>query len=468
MTISESLTVLLKSLGIISILLFLGTLIRAKIKIFQNLYIPACVTGGFIGLILGPNALNLIHFSEDTMAVASALPNLLIIPVLAATPMGLNLVRRHSSGNGTALNKSNDVMILSGLTAGFLILQLAVGCGVTLLCKALGANTFDGMGLEMGAGFAGGHGTAASIGSSFQELGNPNWEAALGGGLTTATVGVISGIIIGTFLINYAAKRGYTTEIKSASQTPVEMRTGYYSRNAEAPNMGRQTTVSNSIETLTLHIGLLFLASYLAYPLKSLCKSTGISLFGSVPTWLYGMIVMLVLWNIICAANIDFLFDDTVKNKVTGLLSDYMITAAIMSISLKVVLTYWVTLTAAMVAGLIFVPLLNWFVCKHTLRSHWFEKSLGILGANLGVYVTGMLLIKMADPDLKTDALSDYSVGYTIGSLIATPILAVAISNAATQGTFQAFIWCAALSVVIFAAMFILNKLMVGRKPKTN
>lgn len=225
MTISDALTATLQSLGIISILLMLGAFLRAKIPLFQNLYLPSCVIGGFIGLILGPNALNIIPFSENTMAVASALPNLLIIPVLAATPMGLKLFGNKTKVTDT-LRKSNDVLIISFLVAGFLMLQLAVGCGITLVCKALGANTFDGMGLEMGAGFAGGHGTAASIGSSFQELGNPNWEAALGGGMTTATVGVISGIVIGTVLINYAARRGYTTQIKSAAETPVEMRVG--------------------------------------------------------------------------------------------------------------------------------------------------------------------------------------------------------------------------------------------------
>lgn len=53
---------------------------------------------------------------------------------------------------------------------------------------------------------------------------------------------------------------------------------------------------------------------------------------------------------------------------MTGLLSDYMITAAIMSISLSVVLTYWVVLVAVIVAGLILVPVLNWFICKNALQ----------------------------------------------------------------------------------------------------
>ncbi len=275
--------------------------------------------------------------------------------------------------------------------------------------------------------------------------------------MTTATVGVIGGILIGTALINYAARHGYTTQIKSAAETPLEMRTGFYEKGMERPSMGPQTTVSNSIETLTLHLGLLLIATFLAYPFSTLCKMTGISLFSSIPTWLYGMIVMLILWSAISFLKLDYLFDDAVKNKVTGLLSDYMITAAIMSISLSVVLTYWVVLVAVIVAGLILVPVLNWFICKKMLCNNWFEKSLGILGANLGVYVTGMLLIKMADPDLKSDALSDYSVGYTLGSLVVTPILAIAIGRAATVGTASAFVWCALVSLVIFAAMFIVN-----------
>lgn len=46
-----------RSLSIIGGLLLLGTFLRAKVKLFQKLFLPASVIGGFIGLLLGPMVL---------------------------------------------------------------------------------------------------------------------------------------------------------------------------------------------------------------------------------------------------------------------------------------------------------------------------------------------------------------------------------------------------------------------------
>ncbi|MGL4897071.1 MAG: sodium/glutamate symporter, partial [Cetobacterium sp.] len=39
----------------LSILLILGIIIKSKVRIFQELFIPASVIGGVIGLIMGPD-----------------------------------------------------------------------------------------------------------------------------------------------------------------------------------------------------------------------------------------------------------------------------------------------------------------------------------------------------------------------------------------------------------------------------
>ena len=70
----STIVLFIKALGIFSGFLMLGTFLRAKVPVFQNLYLPASVIGGFIALILGPNVLNILPFSEDVMAIASSLP----------------------------------------------------------------------------------------------------------------------------------------------------------------------------------------------------------------------------------------------------------------------------------------------------------------------------------------------------------------------------------------------------------
>lgn len=47
MTASAAVTMILQTFAVISVFLLLGAFLRAKVKLFQRLYLPACVIGGF-------------------------------------------------------------------------------------------------------------------------------------------------------------------------------------------------------------------------------------------------------------------------------------------------------------------------------------------------------------------------------------------------------------------------------------
>ena len=89
MLTSSLLTELLCSLSIIGGLLLLGTFLRAKVKLFQKLFLPASVIGGFIGLLLGPMILGdyaILRVPETYINDWSLLPGTLIVPIFAAVP----------------------------------------------------------------------------------------------------------------------------------------------------------------------------------------------------------------------------------------------------------------------------------------------------------------------------------------------------------------------------------------------
>lgn len=454
MTMSQSLTVLIQSLAIFSCLLLLGTFLRAKVRFFQKYFIPSCVIGGFIGLILGPNVLGLLPISDAVMSTASALPGILIVLILASTPMCT------SSFGGSG--KQKDVLVLALIVCFMPFVQFALGLLVNVICTGFGIETFKTLGLDMAMGFMGGHGMAASLGSSLQAAGDMNWEVAQGMAVTTATIGMIGGIIIGTFLINAAARKGQATCIKEGKGLSREWQVGLYAKDAQRPSMGPQTTVSNSIETLSLHFGLILMASGGGYMLMKLISLLHNSMLSAMATWFYAMVVMFILWTLIRKLKLDYLFDETVKNKLTGFLSDYLIVAAILSIPVKIVASYWLPLVFECVLGLIATPILNWYLCKRLLRNNWFESSLGTLGSNTGVFVTGMLLIKMADPDLKTSALNNYSLGYTLASFVIMPIISFVIMFTYTKGA----LLCMLLNIVM--AIITLGIMMgVGHKQRS-
>jgi ESS family glutamate:Na+ symporter len=187
------------------------------------------------------------------------------------------------------------------------------------------------------------------------------------------------------------------------------------------------------------------------------------AIFGAAGGFFYAMVVMLIVWRLIVVLKWDHLFDEKVRDKISGTLTDFIVVAAISSLNLSVLSTYWVTLAITCVLGLIVTPTLIMLVCKKFMRSNWFEKSLGLIGANTGVFVTGILLIKMADPDLKTDALLDYSIGGTLCNLFAMPLISFILGIMANAGVMSAFLFAAGTSIACFIPILI-SWFAIGRK----
>ena len=96
---SQLLTQLLQALSLLSVLLLIGTFLRAKVKLFQSLYLPASVIGGFIGMIISPEIFGRFSnysISEEWIKTYSLLPGILSVPIFAAIPLGMFL---NSSNN---------------------------------------------------------------------------------------------------------------------------------------------------------------------------------------------------------------------------------------------------------------------------------------------------------------------------------------------------------------------------------
>ena len=81
-----SLDTLFVSLAILGILLLLGTIIRLYVPFVKKFFIPASLVAGFLGLLLGPNVLNVIP--QNIVSCWSSLSGKLIVLVFAPMLMG--------------------------------------------------------------------------------------------------------------------------------------------------------------------------------------------------------------------------------------------------------------------------------------------------------------------------------------------------------------------------------------------
>ncbi|MBQ5783884.1 MAG: sodium:glutamate symporter, partial [Bacteroidales bacterium] len=175
--------VLLTDLGIISGLLLIGQLIRAKVKIIQQLFIPPSLLAGLLGLAFGPNGLDFLPLSNQVGTYAAVL----IALVFGVLPL--------SSPKVSAKEVAGRVGPMWAYAQLGMLLQWALaGLFGLFVLKLIWPELNDSFGIMLSTGFYGGHGTAAAIGNAYANA-TPAWEEAQSLGMTTATVGVVCAII---------------------------------------------------------------------------------------------------------------------------------------------------------------------------------------------------------------------------------------------------------------------------------
>ncbi|HEY9581506.1 MAG TPA: hypothetical protein VIR13_00940, partial [Savagea sp.] len=273
-------------------------------------------------------------------------------------------------------------------------------------------------GTEVSAGFTGGHGTAGVVGSLLQSMDQPYWNTAQGVTTTTATVGLIGGLLLGIFLINIAARKGYTELIQASNRTSLTLNTGILKTEEERTSAGVETTDASSIDSYGFHLSLILVVSGLAFVVTALLKAAQIPLLSLIPEWAYAIILMYIVWGMMQKMKLDHLVDSTTKSKIASVFTEFAIVAAIISLPVEALFTYLLPLLLMVFGTLLLTVVTVLYVSKKYFDTYWFEKSMAILGTCTGVFLTGILLLKMVDPKLKSPVLNDYSIAYSMNSVI--------------------------------------------------
>ena len=200
---------LMQDFAIAGAFILIGQFLRAKITVFQKLFLPASLIAGIIGMALGPNGLNVIPFSADIGSYASALIMFIFVSI------GLKGIKLSSKGLKGEGERAGSY-VCHRLLAQALQFCLPIIFSILIISR-IDPKINYGFGLLVAAGFFGGHGTAASVGATFAELG---WADATDLAMTSATVGMLTGVIGGLIFIHWATKQGYTRYIKDFAFTP--------------------------------------------------------------------------------------------------------------------------------------------------------------------------------------------------------------------------------------------------------
>ncbi len=404
-------------LGIISLALLLGTLIRSKVKFFQKFLIPNALTAGFILLIfynyIGPS-LGLV--GEDLGSVVYHLLNLSFIA------MSLRKSGRKNKGKhiaGTAL----------GLLSGYAI-QATLGIVLTFLfIFTIYPNLFPSFGFFIPLGLAMGPGQAYAIGSGWEEFG---FEGAGSLGLTFAAIGFVWASFGGFYLINKGIRKGWLKPEEAKAKDKLEVKKGIFPRGSELPVGSLLTTETEAIESMAYNLGYIFFTYLVTYLflkgitfLLSMVGDTGRDL--AVNLWgiafIFCGIFSLLVKKIITALKIDHSIDNGTLNRFGGAAVDFMVAASFGAISIVIVSSYWVPiLVMSSIGGILTFVMVPW-MCSRMFDEHQFHRMLIIYGASTGTLSSGLVLLRVIDPQFETPTVSDYMYASALVFVLAIPLI---------------------------------------------
>lgn len=409
---------------VLAILLLVSVYIKQKVPLLQQLYLPESIIAGAIALFLGKEVLgaiwlppsleialnidsnyNLVNglFPENMQQIWVQCPGVFINIVFAALFLGENIPNPKDIWRKTAPQVAFGQSLAWGqyvfgiLTVTFILIPLF---NIDPLAATL---------IEIG--FEGGHGTAAGMAATLDKLGFPE-----GGNLALglATVGIITGIVGGTWLIQWGQKQGH---INQENSTISQQELVSPEEAAEKATQKALIMKNVGIDLLSLNLG--FTAMAIAFGwlilrglfwIESISwGKNGLEIIEAVPLFPMALIGGIILQIIINKLGIDYLIDRQMQERIGGVAIDVVIITAIAGLDLTILGDNLEVFISLSLIGIIWNIFAFVVIAPRIIPVHWFERGLGDMGQSMGVTATGILLIRMVDPENKTAAFESFA-----------------------------------------------------------
>ncbi len=384
---------LLIDIGIVSLLLLLGKLLRSKVRIIQRFFIPPSLLAGLTALILGPEVLGWLPLSSNMGTYAG----ILIALVFSCIPF--------TSERGRSDGTSRIGRMWAYSQAGML-LQWALGGALGLWVLSLVWPVNPAMGLSMPAGFCGGHGTAAAIGESFAAYGVEEMQSLA---MTSATVGIVASVVIGMWLISWGASRGKTSYICKFENLSPELRTGILPPD-KRKSMGMASFSAISLDSMTFNFAVIAMVALGGWGLAKLIALAWPALM--LPVFSCAFIVGILVKWVMSRVKVDEHISKPILGHLSGAFTDYLVAFGVASIRLEVVGRYIVPLLILLTVGLLLTLLYVFVIGARIHKKDAFEKSIFTWGWFTGTMAMGIALLRITDPDSKSGCLDDYAFAY--------------------------------------------------------
>lgn len=416
---SSDIALLVFYLSALGALLMVGVILRAKIPLFKKIYMPASLIAGVLGVILGGNCLKLLP--GEMTSTWGALPASLIVIVFSTMLMTVDF-----SGIGGAKEAKNLAVsqLVIGTAGSFL--QIGIPCLLTAFCLKPVFGVHELFPSTVEVGWAGGHGTAGGMQEVYENLG---WTEGTSLALTSATVGLLVGILGGMIMINHAARHGYLSRKNHIEKISLAETQDFISVEEKKAN-AYETVQSGVVESFAFHVALIGISILLGYVIK---WALGFLVDG-LPLFPMAMLGGFAVNRVLHALGLLKYVDHRTLSRISGVCLDLLVVGAISSIKLSVIVDNAVPMLLVSLAALASMLFYVYWLAPRVFDEDWFEQIIVHFGVNTGVTAVGFMLLRVVDPDLNTLGSRAYAIqapftSPLLGGGIVTALMPIAIVN---------------------------------------
>jgi glutamate:Na+ symporter, ESS family len=412
----------LLALVVLIALLLLGRLIGTRLGM-KRWGLPEALLAGGLGLLVAPAGL-LPLVPQPVIDLWNQLPLPLLTLVFASLLLGKPLPQL----GGLWRPLSGQVLLALTLAFGqFLVGGLAV---LLVLQPLLGTSPV--MALLIEVAYEGGHGSAAAMGPTYERLGLEGGQAL---GLAMATVGLLASTVVGGLVVVLARARSWLSfgagiPLQQAMEIVVEQTPPLEAIPADQPleegtlelparwRQGADWAVNMALAGIAVVIG----CGLLAALRWGADRSGGMfaMVIDALPVFPLALLGSLLVRLALEKSGQERWVSTPIQSQTGTLAADLLITAATACLDLRLLAADWLPLTVLALAGLLWNLAVVLLLAPRILPADWFERAILEFGQGTGVAASGLLLLRMADPDDRSEAVTAFS----IKQLLLQPLLA--------------------------------------------
>lgn len=428
----------------IALLLLVAKLIKERLPFINKIIIPSALLAGAIGWLVSDQALGLVTL--DTA----------FLEVVMYNAIGLGFIALALRTNEQVSNKP---FVTGAIIASGYLMQAVIGA---LVIVVLFSELFLGTGFLISLGFSQGPSLAFNIGSGWEQQGLvPNGGTL---GVAIAAIGFLWGGIVGVFINNIYARKHKLVLSRDDDRIMVS--------NIEIESHSKITIfdvlTTNLVIVLLIYGGvmiLLGLSQRFLLPLGGLAQTLASLFYGL--NFLVGILLAFGFKRIQKILNnrgvqTRFVTNNYILQSISSFLFNVLITSSVLIISHASIDQYlWFILIGTTLAGIITYWYFKWLV-RWQYSDYQHEYTIGFYGNNTGVISTGIALVKMIDPELKTPVVQGLVVGSGTALFFAIPLFGILIIPEAflgqTIGIIYTFFALIGYWLILMAFLFIARR----------